>query len=306
MEPEESNQPLPSETVAAETEIFEFVYEGPDVDKGSMDASEVAEVLTGLTRTFSIVASEAESSERLQLRVRNVEANSFHIIFEAIAFAKTNPAAATAIATGAAVALNAVSNAVCGAYRVVTDIAKVIDAKKRLKGVRIATQPTSFEDGSVSLTLNDDLLVLTKEQYELLLSQRVDKHLTQIISPLESKRIETFQMRRATAELVTVEAGQRDYFNYFEVGGEESKEGTQITGTFNSLSKSNLRGTFYTSDGAHVPYKYVGADVGQLLRGFTARELVRVHGRIKYGGDGVPTYIEVQNIDIVQRGIFEE
>jgi hypothetical protein len=41
-----------------------------------------------------------------------------------------------------------------------------------------------------------------------------------------------------------------------------------------------------------VPYKYVGGDDAQLLRGFSAREPVRVRGRIKFDNEGVPSAIE--------------
>ena len=120
--------------------------------------------------------------------------------------------------------------------------------------------PTSFNDDGDVLTVPDELILLTKEQYELLLSQRLDRSLAQIISPLASKRIESLQMRRAEKELMTVDARQRDYFDYVEVNEEHNREGTDIIGTLNSLTKLNLRGTFYTVDGVHVPYKYTGGD----------------------------------------------
>jgi hypothetical protein len=286
-------------------ETFEFVYQGPDVDNGTMDVRELSEVLSGVSRAFSTVAYEADLGDEYQLRIRDVEASSFHIIFEAIAYAKANPAAATAITAGAAVALQALTNVASGAYRIITDIVKAIDVKKRLKGAKVATLPTSFNEGEVVLNAPDDLIVLTREQYELLLSQRIDKPLSQIVSPLEHNRIESFEVRRSKLELVRVEARQRSYFDYVEVAEEKSKEGTQIDGTLNSLSKNTLKGTFYTVEGVHVPYKYVGGDVAQLLRGFTARERVRVHGKVKFGTDNVPRYIEVEDIDILQRGIFE-
>lgn len=288
-----------------DAEIFELVYQGPDVGNGTMDAREMAEVLTGLSRAFSTVASEDDLADKYQLRIKDVQSNSFHIIFAAIEFAKANPAAATAISAGAMVVLNAATNILSGAYRVITDIAKAIDAKKRIKGARIATLQASFEDSQVTLTVPDDLIVLTKEQYELLLTKKVDKYIAQIISPLEPKKIESFQMRRSNAELVTVDAGQRDYFDYAEAVEDRTKEGTSIVGTLNSLSKNNLRGTFYTAEGVHVPYRYVGGDVGQLLRGFTARELLKVHGRIRYGSDGLPSFVEVENIEVLQRGMYD-
>jgi len=95
-------------------------------------------------------------------------------------------------------------------------------------------------------------------------------------------------MRRSEVELATVEASQRDYFDYREITEDRSREGTEISGTLNSLTKTSLRGTFYTTDGVHVPYKYNGGDIAQLLRGFAAREPLRVRCKIKYAAMGFP------------------
>lgn len=287
-------------------ESFELVYEGPEVDDGSMDARQLSEVLSGMTRAFSTVAYELELGDRYELRVVDVEKNSFHIVLSAIEYAKSNPAAASAIAAGSAVALSVLTNSVSGAYRVITDIAKYIDAKKRLRGAKVATLSAQFQDHEVRLLVGDDLIVMTKEQYELLLSQRIDRPVSQIVSPLAPNKINTFQIRSKKAELATIDAKQREYFDVVETTEERVQDGTELVGMFNSLSKNNLRGTFYTSEGVHVPYKYVGGDVAMLLRGFTAREQVRVHGRVKYASDGIPSYLEVQDIQIVQRGFFPQ
>ena len=66
------------------------------------------------------------------------------------------------------------------------------------------------------LVVGNDLIILTKEQYELLLSQRIDRPVSQIVSPLAHKRIDTLQFRRAKTDLVTVDANQRDYFDVVE------------------------------------------------------------------------------------------
>ena len=285
-------------------DTFEFVYDGPSVNEGSMSARDLAEVLDGAAKAFSIVAHERGLGDQYELRVTDVEHASFHLLFEAVAYAKANPAAATAITAGAAVVLNAVTNVVSGAYKVITDIGKLIDARKKLKGRRISTVPATFPDGEVHLVVFGDLLVLSKEQYELLLSQRVDRQLSQIVSPLEANRVDRFDMQRSGTELATVAAPQRDYFDYFEVTEEKSREGTEIVGTLNSLTKNTLKGTFYTSEGIHVPYHYSGGDIAELLRGFSARELLKVRGRVKYGGDGIPTFIEVQDIDFLQRPLL--
>ncbi len=296
---------LPEQT-AVESDIFELVYEGPDVDTGTMGARELTEVFFGLTRAFSAVAHELDLGDEYELRVRDIDHASFHLVFEAIKYAKANPAAATAIAAGSAVVLNAVTSAVSGAYKVITDIGAMLEAKKKAKGERFATMPAQFTDGEVRLSApGDELIVLTKEQYELLLSQRLDRQLAQVVSPLVPARINRFHMRRKQVDLATVDAGQRGYFDFREVVEDQSREGTEIMGTLNSLTKTNLRGTFYTADGVHVPYRYTGGDIAQLLRGFSAREPLRVRGKIKYGNDGLPVSIDVQEIDFVQRRLGE-
>jgi hypothetical protein len=57
------------------------------------------------------------------------------------------------------------------AYKVVTDLSKLIDAKRTLKGARVATGLTSCSDDGMVLTVPDEIMVLTKEQYELLPSR---------------------------------------------------------------------------------------------------------------------------------------
>jgi hypothetical protein len=289
------------ETSTPDTEIFELVYDGPDVKAGTMSAREFVEAVTGLNRAFSIAAQELELGGEYDLRVAGLRASSVHVLFQAVEFAKSSPAAASAITAMAAVGLNAVTNAVSGAYRIVTDIAKVIEAKKLAKGARIATIPAKFDDGSVELTLENERIRLTKEQYELLLSRRLDRPIAQVISPLSINHIETVEVRKGKDQLVRVELPERNYFDTTEITEDKSKEGTEISGTLNSLTKTSLRGTFHTNDGVHVPYRYTGGNIHQLLNGFASREPITIRGRVKYGTDGLPTYIEIKDIEAVQR-----
>jgi hypothetical protein len=270
-----------------------------------MSAKELAEVLTGLTHAFSTIAYESYSDDRYQVRITDIDSGSARLLFEAIAFAKANPAAATAIAASAAVIVNAGSNIASGAYKVVTDLAKLIDAKKRLRSARVATVDTTFVEGGVRLLADADVIVLSKEQYELLLTRSVDRSLSKIVSPLAERRVDRFKIRRSEIELVTVDARQRGYFDFVEATESKGKDGSVIVGTFNSLSKTNLRGTFYTADGVHVPYKYVGGDVRELIRGFGSRENLRVRGHIRYGADSLPTFVEVEEIEFLQGDFFE-
>lgn len=285
-------------------ERFELVYTGPDVDDGSMDARQLADVLTGVTRAFTTIAYEEEFEDVFRLRVVDVESHSFHILFQAIELAKSNPGAAAAVASGAAVAWTAFKDTASGAYKVLKDIAACIDAKKKLKGAKVATAETKFEEHQVKLVLPDELILLTKEQYELLLSKKIDKPISQVISPLEPKRIDTFSVRHANTDLVKVEAIQREYFQYVEPTEEKVEDARELVGVLDSFTKSRLRGTFHTVEGVHVPYKYVGQDVPTLLRGFAAREPVRVFGRVKYSADGVPSFVEIQDVRVVQSGLF--
>jgi hypothetical protein len=304
MDAADSSGFLTVEKEPAAVERFELVYAGPDVDDGSMDARQLADVLTGMTRAFSTIAYEEEFEGPFRLRVADIESHSFHILFQAIEFAKCNPGAAAAIATGAAVGWKVLTDTASGAYKILKDIAAYIDTKKKLKGARIATTETKFEENQVRLILPGELILLTKEQYELLLGKKIDKPVSQVISPLLPKRIDTFRVRHANTDLVKVEAAQREYFQYSEPAEEEVKDGGELEGVLDSLTKSKLRGTFHTVEGVHVPYKYVGDDVPSLLRGFAAREKVRVFGRVKYSSDGVPSFVDVQDVRVLQSGLF--
>ena len=294
---------------AEEAALFEFVYDGPDVQDGSISAKDLIEVVSGLERAFAIIAEENELPDRYQIRVRDLEHGSAHIIFQAIAFAKANPAAAGVIATSmtasAAIALNATTAAVSGAYKVLSDLGIVIEVKKRLKGRRVARQQARFPNSQVELEVEDGYVVLAKEQYELLLSQKVDRSLAQIVSPLAPNRIDDFTLNRGVEQLAAVKADQRDFFDYTEVEEESSKEGSEIDGILNSLNKTNLRGTFHTTEGIHVPYKYIGGNIAQLLRGFSSREPIRATGRVRYGTDNIPRLVEIQEIEFLQQNFAD-
>ena len=280
---------------------FELVYEGPEVDDGTIAVRDLIGALTGISEALSRTSQEYDNLPEFSVRVSDIEANSVHILFQLVEFAKANPAATAALGAVAVPIVTAVSNSLSGLYRVVTDLAKMIEAKKRLKGGRIATTQTEFAEGRVILMLPDGPLELTKEQYELLLSRRVDTSLSKIVAPLSPKRIQDLELRGQGKTLVRVEAPERGYFDYTEIVVEQSKEGDQIEGTLNSLSKSTMRGTFYTTEGVHVPYRYTGSNLAELLEGFSTRETVRVYGKVKYGPDGLPTSIEVNSLEPLQR-----
>lgn len=290
-----------TETDSANADVFELVYQGPEVEDGTMSARQLVEVVTGLQKAFTTVAQDRDLSDRYELRIKDINHASVHLVFEAVGYAKANPPGAAVLVAAAGVGVNAITNVVQGIYRVVMDLASTIEAKRKAKGEPIARMSATFSDGDVQLLTPDGSIALSKEQYELLLSKRLDRSLSQIVSPLQHGKVNSFQIRREDRDLVNVNASERDYFDYVEVVEERTREGTEIDGTLNSLTKSNLRGTFYTTDGVHVPYRYTGGDLQQLFSGFSSRESVRVKGRVKYGSDGIPTYVEVEDIEPLQR-----
>lgn len=284
---------------------FEVVYEGPDVDDGSIATRDLINALSGTSDTFARIAGEYETLPSYSLRVRDIEPGSVEILFKVIEFAKANPGAAAALAAGGSVLVTAATNSIAGFYRVLSDFAKLIDVKKLLRGGRLDTTQTRFEDRTVVLTLPDGSEIeLTKEQYELLLSRRVDASLSKLVSPLVLGKVQALELRRKGKPLTRVSVPEKDYFDYVEVAEDKSREGSEIEGTLNSLSKSNLRGTFYTKQGVHVPYRYTGGDMGQLIRGFAARETVRVFGKVKFDTEGAPTSIEIENIEPIQSSLL--
>lgn len=289
---------------ATETiETFELVYDGPDVANGSMNARQLALAVSGVNRVFATTAQEHNLGGDYEVRVRDINHASFHLLCEAVALAK-QPEIAAAAVTGAVVLLGAVKNAIPNPKGIISDIGAMITAKKRLRGARIATLATEFAHGDVRLTVpedSDSKVVLTKEQYELLLSRRVDSSIADIVAPLAPAKVDRFEIRSGGAELASVLAAEKGYFYINGPAEDKGREGTEIIGAFNSLNKTSLRGTFHAVGGVHVPYKYSGGDMARLLRGFSSREPVRVFGKIRVGADGVPLSIDVHEIEFLQQ-----
>ena len=295
----ESLHPYLDEPQTSET--FELVYDGPDVVNGSMRARELADAVLGVSRAFGTTAHEHDFGDDYEVRVRDIRHASFHVICEAIALANRHPVVASAGATASIVGLGVLKDATPEIRTIISDLGAMIMAKKKLRGARVATIPTEFVDNEVRLTVPDETVILTKEQYELLLSQRVDKSIAQIVTPLAPAKLDLFEMRSGGIQLASVLAREKEYFYIPPPVEDKGKEGTEIIGAFNSLNKTSLRGTFHTLDNVHVPYKYSGGDTARLLRGFSSREPVRVFGKIRFGADGVPLSIEVKEIEFLQR-----
>ena len=125
----------------------------------------------GFRRHFPSLLTTVILETGTNLGSGDIDQASVHLVFEAVAYVKANPVVSGVLVAGAGVAVSAVSNTVSGAYKVITDIAAAIGAKRNLKGSRIATTPASFNDGEVVIESPDGPIMLTKEQYELLLSR---------------------------------------------------------------------------------------------------------------------------------------
>jgi hypothetical protein len=285
-------------------EALEIIYQGPDVNDGSMDARQFSEALSGIADAFSTVANEINYDEQYKLRITSTQKGSFHILLSAIAYAQANPAPAVAIVTGASVSYNAVRDSISGLYRIIVDIITCITSKKKLQGRDIKDFPINNINNDIRIMLPTDTIILSREQYDLLVSKRLDKPISQMVSPLAPQKIDLFSIKHSDSNVATVKSSEKDYFNCIKTSTESTENGIEITGTLNSLSKSNRRGTFYTLDGRHIPYRYDGNDDSMLMKGFSSQEPVIVRGSIKYDRGGSATSLEIKEISILQRRLF--
>ncbi|MCU1322167.1 MAG: hypothetical protein JWM43_1816 [Acidobacteriaceae bacterium] len=297
-------KPYPHVEISAEIETFEFIYDGPDVANGSMNARQLALAVSGMNRVFATTAQEHNLGGEYEVRVRDIKHASFHLVWEAVALMKQHQDMIPAAITGAVVLIGTASAAISNPGMIISDIAAMITAKKRLRGARMSTLATEFIDGEVRLTVPGDSeskVVLTREQYELLLSHRVDRSIADIIAPLAPALVDRFEIRRGNIELASVVASEKDYFSVRPPAEDKGREGSEIIGAFNSLNKTSLRGTFHALGDVHVPYKYSGGDIARLLRGFSSKEPVRVFGKVRYGADGILQSIDVKDIEFLQQ-----
>lgn len=256
-----------------------IIYDGPDVDNGSMPIDEVVDALQGFSSAYGRIASLVDSERTHQIRVSSIKEGSFHVdlvVLWAILVAQEGH-----IKT---------METVAGAAKYVYDLlVGVIRAKKHVKS----------EPYNISVKGNDNTLLLINAQgaelqipvsvLEILQSKLIDGDLKKIVSPLRENSIDKVELKAGDEEEETIDAKDREYFRTTSTS--TSKE-TELEGTLVSLNKETNRGTFRLGN-VGVPYHYVGNNAISFYSDFSYRGPVRITCIAHFDEALRPTLLEV-------------
>lgn len=282
-----------------ESTAIELVYDGEEVKTGSIPIEYLIHALSGFSGAYEKVSGQTEGQDiEHRIKVVGLRHDSIHILLDIFEFIKANPAAAGVIETGV-IALTA------GAYKVVKDISKYIEAKRHLRG-KSPRNSILFEGDKIFLVDPEtgDRLQISKEEADRLLMGLLDSDVERMVLPLNGTRVTDFEIRHKSESLVKVNSKEKSYFAYTPpvVTGTESDR--WMEGTLNSLTKDRARGTFHTVSGKHVPYRYVGHDQHQLIQAFAHDGVVRALSDVHFDAENNPCLLDIKAIEIGQRTFF--
>jgi hypothetical protein len=282
------------------TTPVELYYDGNDVRAGVIPLDYMVDALVGFSGAYAKVARKYVSSDiSHRLRVTGLEKGSSRIIVEAFEWITQNPGAAGVLLTGTGMLVG-------GGYKVVTWIADVMRAKKHLGGSSADTHITIKGDNNIIIqNQTGQPLELQKESYELLESGEIDPDIDKLTAPLNKGRVDQFKLRSGESALVEVDASERPYFVHTSVAVTTTKDNIWLEGYLNSHSKTSNRGTFFTMDGKHIPYRYMPKNVQPLLRGYAYSGAVKVLCNVKFDAEMTPVFMAIYDVQLVQQVLFE-
>ncbi len=282
----------------ADATPLELVYEGEEVDDGTIPVDYLIQSLIGFSGAYDKIAGRTQPDTAYRIRVLGLRRDSTHILMDVIEWVLVNPAAAEVIETG-------IIAVAAGAYKITKDIGKYISAKKKLKGASPTKEQIIVEGENIFLLLSSgEKLPLTKEQAQILLQGLLDSDLNKLSMPLDDPKVDRFELRHKNEVVAEINKAERPFFFKAEAAVTSTRDDVWMEGVLNSLTKDRARGTFHSSSGKHIPYHFAGTDEQQLLQAFAHNGLVRALSKVSLDADLNPTSMEIKSLQLSQRGLF--
>ncbi len=226
-----------------------LVYEGPDVDDGSMSIEDIVPVLQGFSSAYGKIAASDDPDSTHRLRITGVRRGSADIILEVWSLLGSNAAAICAAATVAT-----------GVYSIVKKIMGVIALKRHVKK-RPYKESISATNSIVVANADNVTIEVPLDLFELFKAGRLDPDMNKMMRPLEKDRIDSAELSAhipdGTVLRERITAEERPYFDTEEIVATTTRE-TRLIVSLNALTKSTNSGYAYLSDGSRVFYTYVG------------------------------------------------
>lgn len=261
--------PTPRSNAAREAIEIRLRYEGPDVDDGSMSIEDIVPVLQGFSSAYGKLAIEADPKANHRVRIVGVRPGSANIILEAWKSLQTD---------GTTNTLTNITVLGGAAYWIVTRIIGVIQAKRHVK--KQPFQERISANNTIVITNVENVLIeLTLDVYELFKGGSLDADLSKMTRPLVKGRIDAAEIEATPADGIVlrerITAEERPYFEVEEVSVTTTKE-TWLVAKLTQVNKNTNSGFVHLSDGTRVFFKYVGQDPQDLYRAFAYDGPVRI------------------------------
>lgn len=272
-----------------------LVYEGPDVDDGSMSIEDIVPVLQGFSSAYGKIAASDDPDSTHRLRITGVRRGSADIILEVWSFLGSNAAAIGAAATVATVG-----------YFIVKKIMGVIALKRHVKK-RPYKESISATNSIVVANADNVTIEVPLNIFELFKSGRLDPDINKMISPLEAGRIDSAKLSAHVPSGETIEekitANEREFFDTDEVISTTTRE-TWLVIKINSLTKTTNSGWAYLGDGSRVFYRYSGADPFKLYSLFSYAGPLRVSCIAHMDENLKVITLEIHDLEKAQNDLF--
>jgi hypothetical protein len=285
---------LTGRTSRLDTQI-ELVYDGPEVQDGTLAVEDMISALVGFGRAYAKV-NELFSGpeEKHKLRVTGLERNSADIIISV----QMVPVLDSLLPHAQGILM--------GVGAVLGGIAAVIKAK-RVVGKEKNPTINVTNNGVVIVNKNNTQVTLDKRAYNLYKSGLIDADLDQMTRPLVEGAIDLVELRDEHKKPIPdtrISAEERDIFRIKEESVTTTKDDVILVGELRSLNKNTNRGQFVMNDGKRVSYKFATKKPQALYKGFAYSGQVKVRCRAHFDANLDLSFIEIFGVEPLQKSLI--
>lgn len=244
---------------------MKLVYEGAEVDGGSMPLEEVITALQGFSGAYAKVANSYTPSFSHQLRVQAVEKGSFEMAIMALVVSHPE-------------AIEVLKTVSISAARYVFGLVKdYISAKKHTQSKTYDVSVRGDHNVVVIVNSEGEEKPFPKEVLEMLESKLIDGDLNKIASPLQRGILDKAELSAIDEDGPMDATIASEDKGYFSVEDEvQTKSEVELVGEIVSFNKESLNGIFKKVDGSKTHFRYTGNAVDSFIPFFIHKGMIRI------------------------------
>ncbi len=278
-------------------------YVGPDVDDGSIAVDDLLSALNGFSSAFYRLAERESVDQTQRIKVHGISQSSANIHLSILEIIHAYPGTVGTVGTTILGGVGYYGAKL--ADTVIAKIAGVAKAKKHIQNGNYTTDVSGNNNKVVIINGLNATLPVDRDVLELLQSGIIDTDLDKMASPLREDSINAFEIRHDGSDSpdLHLDASDKPYFARTRREKTATREVT-LTGTMNTISKTNNSGTFITDSGKRVRYRFTDEDrLADLYRQFAHLGQVRVKCIAKLDENLDVISIDISEIEPIQQRI---